>query len=495
MIQRHTPQSALLAAITAASVLSGCGASASLDKAEAGAASDTGGALRQLRIDVYPGGSSGLEPQSWFAGPGEAEALEVALARTTVYPGFVRGFRVNPYADIGVPGDEDVPVQALIEATVTDGISGARLATDAEGGFSLSLPEGLRYQVAIIPEDPSRLPFLVLPTADLSRSWVNEINLDYGVPVYGRLLQADGSPPPGSATVALFDPISGVTGAAIPVDPDGYYQVRANPGEVSLIIDDDDGTGIIPRLEVDVTVEPDEPLRRDVTIGTVSAARVRGQVFDQAGRALADAELRFRALELDGVPYPTDFVRSTETDGGGIFNRDLAWGTWEVEVIPPYESAGNASPQRFTLEVDGGDVVVPDVTLEPPTAIDATVYGVDGEPLPGVIVTFTEVGYKAWSWTAISDTAGRIALDVPRGPLLITLSPPNGDAAITTLSADGAGDLPRLSLRSGQPVDGAVTVDDEPVPYALVEVRDTTGALLGTTLTDGGGAFEVLVRP
>jgi hypothetical protein len=105
------------------------------------------------------------------------------------------------------------------------------------------------------------------------------------------------------------------------------------------------------------------------------------------------------------------------------------------------------------------------------------------------------VGYKAWSWTAISDTAGRIALDVPRGPLQITLSPPNGDAAITTLSADGAGDLPRLSLRSGQPVDGAVTVDDEPVPYALVEVRDTTGALLGTTLTDGGGAFEVLVRP
>lgn len=479
----------------AALLSAGCAAESSFAKDYMGGAEDSGAALRELRIDVYPGGSSGIEPQSWFAAPGEVEALAVELARTTVYPGVVRGFRVNPYADIGVPGEPNVPVQARVEARVEEGISGARLSTDAEGRFSMALPEGLRFQVAIIPEDPARLPFLVLPTADISRSWVNEITLDYGVPIYGRILLADGSPPPSATTVALYDPLAGVSGAPVLVDPDGYYQVRATPGEVSLLIDDDDGTGIIPRLQVDVTVEADTPLRRDVTIGTLSAARVRGQVFDEAGRALADAELRFRALALDGVPYPTDFVRRTETDGGGVFNRDLAWGSWEVEVIPPYESGGNATPQRFTLEVDRGDVVVPDVTLEPPAAVDATVYGVDGEPLPGVIVSFTELGYKSWSWTAISDSAGRIALDVPRGPLQITLSPPNGDAAITTLSAEGPGSLPRLGLRSGQLVDGAVTVDDEPVPYALVELRDPAGALLGTTLTDGGGAFEVLVRP
>lgn len=486
---------ALLCALGLCLGVTGCSAADKSSMLADEAYGDTGAALRQLRIDVHPGGSSGIEPQSWFANPGETDALDVVLARTAIYVGTVTGFRVNPYADIGVPGSEAVPVLARVEATVTEGISGARLSTADDGSFSMSLPDGLRYQIAIIPEDPARLPFLVLPTADISRSWVSEIDLEYGVPVYGRVLQTDGSPPPTSATVALYDPLTGVRGAAVPVDPDGYYQVRANPGEVSLLIDDEDGTGIIPEVEVDVTVEADAGLRRDITIGTLSAARVRGQVFDDAGRALADAVLRFRAISLDGVPYPTDFVRSTETDGSGVFNRDLAWGDWEVEVIPPYESAGNASPQRFTLRVDRADVVVEDVILEPPTNVDATIYGVDGAPLSGVITTFTEQGYNGWSWTAISDSAGRIALDVPRGPLIVTLSPPDSVGAITTLSADGPGDLPKLSLRSGQPVSGAVSVEGEPVPYALVEVRDIDGSLLGTTLTDGGGAFAVEVRP
>lgn len=489
-MSRARPRSLLAAALWGA----GCSSGADFAKAF-DSASDSAARVRALRVDVHPGGSSGLEPQSWQAEPGQTRGLEVELASTVVYGGRVTGFRVNPYADIGVPGEADVPVVARIEASATQGISGARVLTDADGTFSLPLPADLEYLVAVIPEDPVRLPPLILAAADLAETWTADLRLDFGVPVYGRILQADDSPAPGSLSVAVLDPGTGIAGTPVAVDADGYYQVRATPGEIVLVFDDEDGTGPNPRVEVEVTVEEDTPLRRDVTIGSISSARVHGQVYDEAGRTLADAELRFRPVALDGVPYPVSFTRTTETDGSGVFNRDLAYGTWEVEVIPPFEAEGNASPSRFTLEVASADVTVEDINLSAPVSVDATVYGAGGDPLPGVLVTFTEQGYAGWSWTATSDSAGRINLMVPNGPMTITLTPPDTGAAITSYSVESPSALPRLELKRGQLVDGAVLSDGEPVPYALVELRDSQGALLGTTLTDGGGGFSVQVRP
>ena len=480
---------------TLAGALAGAGCASGADMAKAfDSAADSAARVRTLRVDVHPGGSSGLEPQTWEAEPGQTRGLEVELAATVVYGGRVTGFRVNPYADIGVPGEQDVPVIARIEATATQGISGARVLSGADGTFSLPLPADLEYLVAVIPEDPVRLPPLILAASNLAETWTADLQLGFGVPVYGRILQADDAPAPGGLSVAVLDPGTGIMGSPVAVDADGYYQVRATPGEIVLVFDDEDGTGPNPRVEVEVTVEEDTPLRRDVTIGTIRSARVHGQVYDEDGRTLADAELRFRPVALDGIPYPVDFSRTTETDGSGVFNRDLAYGTWEVEVIPPFESQGNASPSRFSLEVASTDVAVDDINLVPPVSVDATVYGVGGDPLPGVIVTFTEQGYAGWSWTATSDSAGRINLMVPNGPMNLTLTPPDTGAAITTYSVESPSALPRLELKRGQLVDGAVVSGGEPVPYALVELRDSQGALLGATLTDGGGGFAVQVR-
>jgi hypothetical protein len=475
-------------------ISSSCAANGAVRMFEASGA-DSGASLGVLRLDVYPGGTTGLEPQSRETEAGNFQNLELDLTRSVQLSGSVTGFRANPRVSIEIPGETGVPVLARLEARTLTGIGGAKVESNSFGQFQLKLAEGEPHQLSIVPIDPPNLPMLVLPFQDLGLDWQGTFDLDFGTPVYGHVLQADGSPLPSSATIAVFDPINGVQGSPVPIDADGYFQIRTLPGDFVLVVDDEDGTGVIPRIEVDISVSGSLPLKRDITVGTVNPARVRGQVLAPNGVAISDAIVRFRSLELSGIPYDTEVVRTTETDGSGVFNRDLAYGLWEVEIIPPYEASGNLSPTRQEISIERASLDMGDIELGTAVDLTATIYGPNGDPSPNVVVTFTELGFEGWSWTATSDSAGQLAIRVPNGEMQATLLPGDSSAAITRITNVDPANPPRLALRHGTLVDGVVRVEGEAVPYTYLEVRSDDGTLLGSTLTDGGGTFEVQVLP
>jgi hypothetical protein len=456
---------------------------------------DSGAAFGVLRMDVYPGGTTGLEPQSRETEAGSFQNLELELSRSVQYSGSVTGFRSNPRVSVEIPGESGVPVLARLEARTRSGIGGAKVESNSFGQFQLKLAENEPHQLSIVPIDPPNLPMLVLPFQDLGLDWQGTFDLDFGTPVYGHVLQADGTPLPSNATISVADPINGVQGTPIPIDTDGYYQLRALPGDFVLVVDDEDGTGVIPRIEVDITVPDSLPLKRDITVGTINPARVRGQVLAPNGGAISDAIVRFRSLELSGIPYDTEVVRTTETDGSGVFNRDLAYGRWEVEIIPPYEASGNLSPIRQEITIERASLDMGDIELGVPVDLSATIYGPNGDPSPNVVVTFSEQGFEGWSWTATSDSAGQLSIRVPNGEMQVTMLPGDSSAAITRIGRVDPTDPPRLALRHGTYVDGVVRVEGEAVPYTYLEVRSDDGTLLGSTLTDGGGTFELQVLP
>ncbi len=448
---------------------------------------------RALRLDVYPPGTLDLLPQSFTLLPADIEDVYLALAPTVRVRGTVEGAVPSP-VDITIPSDESEPVEARITVEVPGTIMRGVTRSTPDGRFNLDLPAGFGYRAVAVALDPYDLPLYIEDDLVLTDETALDISLGLGIPVSGEVLQDDGSLMPAGARVHLVDDFTGDAGPVDLVTSSGEYLLRALPGDYTLVLEGDSG-GSIPTIPWSVTVaEDDIAVRQDLSPGQLSVTSVSGAVVDIEGRPVDDAEVRFTAVSLDGLPVDATATVATDSDRNGLFTRQLARGTWLMEVIPLYAPGNTLSPATRTITVSGESFDLGEVMVRRYANLDARVY-VGGAPARNIVLNAVEQGFNRYTYTATSDADGWINLQVPDVPLDLTLQSPDADQPITRLEAALPGDVNRIDLDDEGSLVTGILLDPDgiPLPYALVEIRDHEGLLMGTTLTDGEGAFRVTV--
>lgn len=448
-----------------------------------------------LRVDVYPSDQTpDLLPETHILDE-EWEGLTLSMSSPVTVSGEVWGYDATPYFDISVPGSS-IPIEARISVYRPGTIMSAGAGTLAEdhGAFQLRLPKASDYTFSVVPVEPSQLPFLVEQGLVFDSDQLDQlIELDYGAPIYGYVRNSSGLPL-STLEVELWvrDPDTGTVGPSTVPDEDGFYQLRALPGASYQVVMAGASGELVPTTSQDVLVESEEGAEVDFDIGVIQAVGVNGQVLSTGSAAVEGANVRFTSIELTDFPGG-DLSLDDITNSRGEYRVQLLPGRYMTEFIAP--ASIGLSPAQATLVVDGqGDGDDYDVVLEALGTVESQVLGPDGQPLEGVTVVATERGFDGYTYSATSDEGGRFQLEVPAVKLQFVLTPPEGEASVTYIEVP-VDEFPAIiMLDEGQSISGTVVHDDDPVPFALVEVRDSDDQLYATTLSDEYGEFQVRVR-
>lgn len=486
-------------------ILAGC--SADMSMVQNGVANDTAGGswdLPELRLDIHPSdAAAGLLPQSIrLETDTDWQDMEIAVRPTVTISGFVTGFEATPAAvggldtelgDPTVPGQEDVPVAARVEVALDGSVAGGTASTDAEGSFQLQVPTGEGYRLVVLPEASDLLPFevrnVLLLASDLQ---LNELYLDYGAPVWGQVTRSDGQPVPG-VSVQLVDATSGASGPTSPTDEGGWYLLRAYPGSYELVVRGEEASSD-PTVRQALTVPDEAGLRQDVDLGPTRRMQVEGTLVDGDGERLGGEDdrciVRLTAVSLADVEG--ELRVETTSDQFGRFELEVMAGEYLLEVIPDFDAP--RSPLARSVMVGSAPLDMGDLALQARVPWSAQVFDPDGEPAAQALVVARELGFDGFTYSVTTGEDGLLALELPATPVELTITPSDTGAAITHLVYDPAEPMTELQLSPGKLVSGTLRAEGEPVPFALIEVRDEDGRLYATTISDGEGAFALRVE-
>lgn len=467
-----------------------------------------------LRIDVYPSDDLAadrldegvaLMAQSFRLEDEDLDALPILqLQAPVVFDGSVFGFEAYPTtAEVSVPGEASVAVEAEIQAYVPGTPMGRTAVSDPETGeFQLQLtPTDWAYQLAVVPRDPATLPFFVDPALLVAAGDDGplDFDLDYGVPLYGRVTQGDAGTPLPGLSVRAVDSETGIGGPVVETASDGTYGLRVYPGSYWLQIEGDDGKHLPDRTLLAEVRDDEDGLRLDARYGAAAPITVLGEVQDEGGRALEDVQVRFSSRALLEDPGAEFMVAVTTGGGNGAFSVRLLPGTYDVEFIPPYGAGIGpmAWPESVELvesytELNGTDPIV----LGGRPVVEQVVLDSSGMPLADVIVRAQELGFDHYAYTAVTDAYGEFTLGVADGDLQWSFTPPQGsNGASTFVVADASGlqALAAVELSPGLTVAGCVQFEDVVASYMPLDVRDSDDRLYATSMTDIDGCFSVKV--
>ena len=487
MIRRALP-------ITLSCLLHGCAMdTAGFDTGAAfgGAELDPGG--NQLRIDVFPSSATpDLVPQTWVA-PTDVDwtDLDVEVFPPVSVEATVLGYIPMPHS-AEVPGAQGQPINAQVTLLRPGTINGATVETDDEGRFSVEIPPAPGYRIQIVPIDQPTIPMLIQDPQALTESVILEdIDLGSGEPVFGNVTYEDGVPGQ-DIEVRLQHRTTGLVGAKTRTDETGHYLLRALPGEYNIVMGGNPGT-TIPTQFLPLEVE-EEAVSLDVDLGVIDPVQITGQVFDAAGNA-RQKDIKVRMISGDLTQTVGELIVETETDGDGLFNRSILPGDWTIEFVPPFDS--DLSP--FSRNITVSPNTIGSVTLEPTFLPDLirvveTVRDARGNPIRNAVINATELRFDGYTYSATADEDGEVKLNLPATDLSVMLIPPSSRAAITHTEGNPATERLDLDLVEGERLQGRVRHGNTVVPFAYVEIRDVSGVLYGSTLTDDRGEFSVRVE-
>ncbi len=447
-----------------------------------------------LRVDVYPSDQNpDLMPETHILDD-EWEGLTLSMSTPVQYEGQVWGYDATPYFDIDVPGSS-IPIEAMVSVYKPGTIMSASAHTepDSDGAFLLRLPASDDYTLSVVPVEPTQLPLLVDSDVTIRDDVDDElIELDYGAPVYGHIENSSGLPLSSlDIELCLVHPSTGIEGPSVAPDDDGFFQLRALPGQSYQVRLSGAAGELVPTTVQDVLVESEDGAEVDFQIGVIQGVGVSGQVLADTS-AVEGATVRFSSLELFDFPGG-ELELDDITSSRGEYRLVLLPGRYRAEIIAP--ASLELSPVQTTITAtSGGDDNDFDVQLSGLVPIESQILGPDGEPLEGVTVVATERGFDGYTYTTTTDASGYFMLEVPSVKLQFVLQPPEGEASVTYIETP-VEDFPSIvMLDVGDLITGAIGNDGEPVAFALIEVRDSDDQLYATTLTDENGNFQVRVR-
>ena len=342
-----------------------------------------------------------------------------------------------------VTDENGSPVQALpVHAWRLDGALSVKGLTDAAGGYSLPVVEGV-WEVQVNPpagsnyvpaQPPQRV---ILPTAtSVATQDLGVVGMD--VTVIGSLVDANGNP------------VSGLSGVAYALYPDGerwpqFGQAAAIKNSaftiklsssisaqyrIKVSLSDGSGYTAISGATLNVQAGQTIPLALPVALNTSS---IHGLLIDRAdltiqtglpaavyGASNSGALKREKVNPLTGG-YEFN-VTSTDTSGqGGTY--------WWLKAFVDPTSGWIVQQPRLTKVFlpynngQGADVTANFLVAEVNAAVSGQVSGPDGQPLAGARVSVREIGatsavaFRRWTYT---NDQGRYALRVPAGQYKVT---------------------------------------------------------------------------
>lgn len=371
----------------------------------------------------------------------------------------------------------------------TPGLPGqVRAATETDGAFAVDVIEGA-YTVTLVPDDP------MAPMGSFALDVVEGLVLDQhvqaGLPLYGQVTLA-GSPLAG-AQVHVETP-EGVQGPVATTDADGWYQLNVQPG-TWVLRTDGSGDGFDPVLTAPPVAVSTQAVRRDFAYPPRVLHDLAVRVLGPNGQAASGLDFRLRASTLDAFADGAAAEILGNADSRGNIVSRAATGTWVLDLLPGRDDPWTAV-RVGPFEI-GADVTLPDVTLEPLTLLEGTVIDAVGNGVGGVQVACTEVGFRNRTWSTFTTELGRFELDTTQGSQSCAATPPPGrpDLALTRATTTPSDDRFVLPLATGTPVEGIVTTEGEPEPFALVEIQDLSGRVWASALTDDRGEFAMRLAP
>jgi len=500
--------------LAAALLLTGC-ADYDLALNEADSAyygdSEASGALddafrEPLRIDVQPISEldgAPLLPQSfWLDATEDWTDLRLTLQPTITVTGTITGFVANPYGSAPtVPGARSEPIEAQVELYQPDTINTTTTTTDEDGRFWIDVPAGDDYRLVVRPLDATGLPLVIHDrlqllgssgeTVDLNDAvedqLLDSLELDYADPVYGRVTDADGLPV--DCRVRLVDAETGEEGASVETSAQGYYYLRAEPGEHVLEIIGD-ASDAVPTVRRQISFEAGLGGGQfDVSLGELEPVLIQGTVVAKTSSARqrdATVRLTSRSLEFaEGILVTEDI-----TNSNGNFLIQALPGEWTVEVIPGNETASGLSPIELALTIGDDALDLGPQVLPPKVAFERQVLDVTGQPASDVLLTFYQQGFNGATTSARTDAAGFFTAELADVPQTAYLTPtsspesaitrrevlnPSVDATLNWALADGAEVSGVIAISGASGASGAHAVD----------VRSADGTLYGSVVATG----------
>ncbi len=442
-------------------------------------------------INVYPerdaDDATALLPQSFFEPAGQATDLSLMMRSPVQVSGLISGYLVTPRGPT-LPG-QTVDVEAEVDLVQAVGIQSRFTASSASGDYSVSAVPGSVYDMVVRPNDAG-LPFLH-QQLELEQDSIIDVYLDEGVALWGTLTDSAGQPVSGSEIAAQNT--AGVRGTPTITDDSGNYLLRIQPGSYSLVVLGRD-TGRDPVLVTPLQPSGDSGQRMDIQYNSLSLVTVGARVV-VGGTALGNARVRFTSESLLGYEgRSAELSVDAVTSGAGNMDTRVIPGTYTVEVFPP--SDASASYVKLESVEIASNTDLGTVLSQPFQTYTRRVFEPTGEPASNASIRCTELQGDGRSFTTNADLEGAYTLALPLSEVACLITPQGGASrmAASRIELDLAEeDLPRVALDVGATVSGDVEADGTPIPFALVEVRDSKGSLWGTAITDGQGQFSVQV--
>jgi len=441
-----------------------------------------------LRIDVHPSNlNADLLPWTHFL---EEEWDGVSIEMET--PVQLDGALAREIGSKRKPGGEAQPVQAQLEAWVPGSVMGGGDISDAlTGAFAFHLPPSDDYTLAVIPGVDSELSFQVLTGQSFLCDQDLSLDLGPGTAVDGLVTDDSGAALAGMRVQAV-ERGSGVASPEALTDEAGSYSLRLAPGSYDLRIQGAEGDWM-PTTTIPLEVQAAQDISFDMQLGPLEPVEIEGWLaLESNNMPAAGASVRFVSHELYEHP-DAQLELLADTDDQGRYRAQLLPGSYDVELF--YGDDTSVTPQRVSADIPLGasswNVGV--MPLQGFANLASCLFDANGLPLAGATVQASEPGFGGRTWSATTDETGSFALFLPSMELDFVLVPTTGPSAVTHLSTHPESFPQALRLEEGQRISGSATHDGQPVPFALLEVRDSYDVLYAITLTDEQGEFEVWV--
>jgi hypothetical protein len=412
---------------------------------------------------------------------------EVELLRPFLTGGAILGADITPENERADLPSAPASVPARLSFRSPAVASSVRTSSDLDGLFDIALvPE--EYRVTIAPDDPL-IPITTVSIDTFDVPAFIEFELDQGVPVWGRVLE-DGIPVADAEVIAVAT--SGIESAVAHTDSEGWYEIRVAP-DTYTIRTSGRGDGFDPRLSRSTTVD-ELGSRQDFEYAARDLNTLQARAVDSSGDGLPFTPWRLRANTLDDYGSEARVELTGVADSQGNIVTQAIPGTYTLELLADVGEA-RSSRRVADIRIDS-TTILGDVELRPLTTIRGFAVDPSGARVSDASVRCTEVGFANRSWSGFTDEVGAYEIQAGDGGLTCILSPPGerDDLALTRVEMSPDVPEPVTVFAQGRLLEGRVVFEGEPEELALIELRDVSGRVWATGLSDADGRFAVRVQ-